>query len=1025
MQIINWAVKKPVSVLMMICFILLMGSVSIFRLSIDLLPKMNIPVAVVNTQYPGAGPLEVENLVTRPLEAALAMVHNVKRINSTSSEGNSTIIIEFNQDIDMNFATLEMREKIDLVKNYMPEGVIPPIILKIDPNALPIMHIGISGDVDFTELQGIIENKIAPRIERLPGVASVTLSGGVKEEILIQADPTKLQALGTNLQQIMGIIMAENINLPTGEVIDGKQQRLVRVLGEFQSLDEIKELPIPLSSGAVVALKELVEIEQVLGEPQEITKMNGEASLRLTIQKQSIANTVKVANLIHQELNELKEQYQNLTMNPIVDQSVYIKKSIGNVGKTAIYGGLLAVFVLYLFLRNYRSTLIIALAIPISIFTTFTFMYFSNMTLNLLSLGGFALGVGMLVDNGIVVTENIHRYREEGNSATEAAIKGTREVAMAVAASTLTTVAVFLPIVFVQGMTAQIFRELALTVTYSLLASLLVSLTLVPMLSAKLLEKKLPTTDQKESVFFRAFDRGMSKLHDAYKIVLIKSLKHRGWVLGLSTILLIVSVGILLWLGAEYFPEFDEGSFTIDIKLPHGASLSQTEDIVAEVEQLVWGQKEVKALFTTIGGGDNFFFQSNRRDNRAAIDGELIPQGQRKKTTAEVIDEIRSKLTTIPGAEISIGSNSSVMSMGFGGASVEVELRGDDINTLKNISQDVIEIIKGIEGTREVESNYAEGQPQLAIRLNRDVTAAYGLQAAQIAATVRNLLQGTTVTRFRLDGKEIDVIIKGESYLRENIGNFLQAPISTPLGIAVPLEQMITLENVKSPSAIRHSDQVRAITVSAAIYNRDLKTIIGEIQEKLDQYSLPAGYNYVFRGQQEQLEEAFDSLILVVILAILLVYMILASQFQSMLHPFTIMFSVPLAFSGGALGLLITGRPLSVPALIGAVVLAGIVVNNGIVLIDYILLLREQGTNRGDAIINAGYTRLRPILMTTFTTVLGLLPLALGLGEGSEAQAPMATVVIGGLLSATFLTLVVIPVVYSVFDDIKVRGISQ
>ncbi len=1018
MGLINWAVRKPVTVFMLVCFIILMGTVSIFMLPIDLLPKMNIPIAVINTQYPGAGPQEVENLVTRPLEAAVAMTHNVKRITSTSSEGSSRIMIEFNQDTDMDFAALEIREKIDLVKGYLPQEVVAPMVLKIDPNALPIMNVGVGGDKELDKLQEVAEDTIQPRLERIPGVASVTITGGIEEEIHLIIDPLKLQTIGINIQQLMTILKAENINLPTGEIIDGQQQRLVRVLGKFQSIEEIKDLPLLLPTGAVVPLKDLAQVEQALGETKEITKMDGISSVKLTIQKQSIANTVMVADLINEELEKLKEELGDITIRSTVDQSIYIKNSIVNVGKTAVYGGILAVVVLFLFLRNYRSTLIIGLSIPISVFATFALMYFSKITMNLLSLGGFTLGVGMLVDNGIVVMENIYRYREAGSSGTEAAILGTREVAMAISASTLTSVAVFLPIVFVQGMTAQIFRELALTVTYSLLASLLVSLTLVPMLSAKLLGKEIPIKAHDSNHFFRFFDKIIAKFNDWYKLILTKGLRHRAWVLVFSTLLMLVSVGALLWVGAEYFPEFDEGSFTVDVRLPYGTSLEKTEELIQEIEAILQGEAEVAALYSTIGGGGNNFFASNPQSNRGSIDGNLIPEGERQRSTAAVMDEIREKLKGISGAEITVTASSSILSMGFGGDAVEVELRGDDLNTLREISEDVIKTIETIKGTREVASNYAEGPPQWELQINREVASGYGLQAAQIASTVRSLIQGTTVTSLKIEGIEMDVILKGQDYLREGLGSFMQMPISTPLGMTVPLEQVVSLQRGTAPSTIRHSDQVRAITVSASIVNRDLNTVIGEIQEKLSGYAFPPGYNFQFRGQQELLEEAFSSLILVVILAILLVYMILAAQFQSLIHPFTIMFSVPLAFSGGAIGLLITGRPLSVPGLIGAVVLAGIVVNNGIVLIDYILLLREKGISREEAIVTAGHTRLRPILMTTSTTVLGLFPLALGIGEGSEAQAPMATVVIGGLISATFLTLVVIPVIYTILDDL-------
>ncbi|WP_026477733.1 efflux RND transporter permease subunit [Alkaliphilus transvaalensis] len=1021
MKIISWAVKKSVSVIMLMALIILLGSVSIFRLSMDLLPKINVPVALVNIQYPGAGPHEIENLITRPIEEAVATVHNIKRINSTSSEGSATVVIEFNQDTDMDFATLEMRERIDLVKNYLPEDAQAPIILKIDPNALPIMTLGVGGQQDLSQLQEITENRIKPRLERLEGVASVSITGGYQERVEIVVDPAILQSYGITVDQLSGIIKAENINLPAGEVFDGESKRLFRTMGEFETIDELKELPIPLPTAVTVPLSALASVNLTTGELQEIARMDGQESIRITLQKQSVANTVRVANRVNEEIKLLNEEINGVEIKPIIDQSTYIKNSIANVGKTAIYGGILAVIVLFLFLRNYRSTIIIALAIPISVLATFCLMFFFDMTLNLLSLGGFALGVGMLVDNGIVVTENIHRFREEGNDAEKSSIRGAQEVAMAVTASTLTTLAVFLPIVFVEGMTAQIFKELALTVTFALLASLLISLTLVPMLSSRILEKELPVEGNKRNFIFRGFDKGMEITHHYYKKILRKSLKQRPLVLIIALAIFLASVGILMQVGAEYFPAFDEGTFTINVMLPHGSTLQQTEEVVSEIEAIVKQYEEVEALFTNIGGSDGLFHSQSKRSNRASIDGKLVPQGQRKQKTNDLVDDIRRDLKIIAGAEINITSTSSIMSMGFGGTSLELEIRGDDLDELNRIANDFTAMIEEIEGTREVESNYIEGPPQIGMKINRYVTSRYGLQAFQVGSIARMILQGATATRLKIDGRELEVVIKGEPYLQESIGNFMQVAIASPLGVAVPLEELVTVQSIQGPTSIRRVDQVRAITIEADIINRDLNSVISEIEGEINDYSLPAGYTYRFRGEQEQLVEAFESLILVVILAILLVYMILAAQFQSLLHPFTIMFSVPLAFSGGAIGLLVAGRPLSVPAMIGAVVLAGIVVNNGIVLIDYINILRLRGNQREEAIITAGYTRLRPILMTTFTTILGLIPLAIGMGEGAEAQAPMATVVIGGLLSATILTLVVIPVIYTIFDDLKMK----
>ena len=1023
MKVSNWAVRRPVSVFMMIAIVLLLGGVSIFRLPMDLLPQMNIPVAMVTVRYPGAGPFEIETMITRPLEEALATVHNVEGISSSSSEGVSNISIEFNQGTDMDFATLQMRERIDLIKHYLPEDSLTPMVLKVDPNQLPVMIIALGGSEDLSRLQEIADKQIKPRLERLEGVASVSITGGTEDIVEIIFEPNILAAYNITTLQLMNLLRAENVNLPGGEINMGNRNVLIRSVGEFQDIEEIRKLPITLPTGGTVPLEEIVTINLTQSEMSQIAKINGEKAIRLAIQKQANANTVQVANVIHREIKQIEKNINDITLNAVIDQSIFIRRSVYNVGTTAVIGGILAILILYLFMKNIRVTLVIALSIPISIIATFTLMYFSGITLNLLSLGGFALGVGMLVDNAIVVLENIFRYKEDGYSAKEASIKGSSEVSMAVTASTLTTVAVFLPIAFVEGVTAEIFRELALTVTFSLLASLLVSLTLVPTLCSQMLNNRIDSNNeygahQRSSLFNRIFDT----INKKYEGLLHYSIHHKKTIVVLTLLLFVSTTVLTLFTGSEYFPDFDDGMFMINIRLPQGANMSETTKIATKIEDILADYREVEVVFTNIGGGGAVFFNSSGgRSHMAVINSRLVSSNKRDRTTAKTIDSIRQELNEIPGADISISGISSLMGIGIGGSSIDVEIKGDDLQVLNNISEDFIEIIEGVRGTREVQSDYMEGRPQMEIKLNREIASRFGLQAAQVAGAVRNILTGASVTKFRLMGKELDVVMRGGKHYKEDLTNFMLLPITTPLGVNIPLKQVAEINNDIGPSTIRRSDQVRTVSVSATLFERDLNSVVSDIGNRLDSYNLPAGYSYQFRGQREQYEEAINSLTLAVILAILLVYMILASQFQSFLYPFIIILSVPLAFSGGILGLFLTRRPISVPAVIGAIVLAGIVVNNGIVLIDYINTLRQEGKDRESAILQAGPTRIRPIMMTTLTTVLGLFPLALGIGEGSEVQAPLATVVIGGLILSTLLTLIAMPVIYLLLDDLKIR----
>lgn len=1012
MNLFSLSVKRPVTIMMLTLIVVILGGVSLSRLPIDLLPEIEVPVAVVTVSYEGVGPQEIEKQITGPIEGAIATVGNIKNVSSISSEGTSVVIAEFNFGTDMNFAALEMREKVDMVKGFLPADASSPMVLKIDPNAMAIIQLSLSGEEDLATLQSIAEDTIKPRLERLEGVASVDISGGYKNQIEIKINQQMLEGYGLSLSQLAQILGAENLNLPGGQVKKGSQELTIRTIGEFQSISDIENLPIALPTGGIVQLKDVADVQLVHGELSTISRTNGVNSINISIQKQSGTNTVKVANVVNDELQNLRGELSSINIDTILDQSKYIELSISNVFDNAIIGALLAVGILYIFLRNLRTTLVIGTSIPVSIIATFILLYFNGITLNLMTLGGLALGVGMLVDNAIVVLENIFRFRQEGHSRKEAAIKGTSEIAMAVMASTLTTVAVFLPIVFVEGMTSTIFKELALTVTMSLLASLVVSLTLVPMLASKLLKVK----EKKENEKTNIFDKIFNGIESGYKGLLNWVLGHRKSTIAIAVLVFVSSITSIYSLGAEFLPSMDEGQFTINIALPEGAELSSTDEIVMEIEEKLETVEELDSAFSNIGSGGMFSMGGNN-SNSATITGVLKGLENRTKSTSEVADDVRKLVRDIPGAKISVEVSSNTM-MGFGGAPISVMIKGDDLDSLRSIGEDVKDIIESVDGTREVKTGLSEGIPEVQIKVDRHNASQYGLTAAQIASTVKTSISGVTATRYKYDGNEIDVVIKGDDILKESISNLQMTSIGTPLGVSIPLSQVADVTIERGPTAINREDQVRVVNVTSEILNRDLQSVSIDIENKLSEYDIPKGYTYEIVGQNKELNEAFSDLTLALILAVILIYMILASQFESLLHPFTIMLSVPLAFAGGALALFISGNPLSVPAIIGFIILAGIVVNNAIVLVDYINTLRSSGKDRKDAITTAGPIRLRPILMTTLTTVLGLIPLAIGAGEGSEMVAPLAISVIGGLSLSTLLTLVFIPVMYTIFDDI-------
>lgn len=1014
MNLSKLSVKRPVTVLMITFIIILLGSVSLSRLPIDLLPKIEVPVAIVSTSYSGVGPQEIEKLITQPVEEALATVNDIKSISSISSEGNSIVIAEFNFGVDMDFASLEMREKIDMVKGFLPDDASEPMVLKIDPNALPIIQLSLSGSRDLASMQTIAEETIKPRLERLDGVASVDISGGYKNQVEIKVNQEKLKGYGMSLNQLAQIIGYENLNLPGGQVKKGQQELSIRTVGEFKSLDEIRNLPLSLPTGGIIYLRDVADVELFHKDLSTISRTNGIESINISVQKQSGMNTVKVANKVNEEINKLRNEYPSLNIEIVMDQSEYIEMAVKNVFQSAVIGAILAVVILYLFLRNVRTTLIIGTSIPISIIATFILLYFGDITLNLMTLGGLALGVGMLVDNSIVVLENIYRFRQEGYSKTEAAISGASEVSMAVTASTLTTIAVFLPIVFVQGITSTIFKELAMTVTLSLAVSLFVSLTLIPMLSSQIL--KLKNSEKKKSKFNNVFENIFSKVNDKYKKMLAWVLSHRKLTVIIALSVFIASMASIATVGAEFFPTMDEGQFIVDIKLPEGAELKNTNAVVDEVENILKEIEEVQIVFSLVGSENMGSFGSGGA-NKASVMAILKDLEKRERSTSEVADQVRDMVKDIPGAEKEVNVASNTM-MGLGGDPISINIKGDDLEELKRISYDFKDIIESVEGTREVKTSITEGTPEVQIRINRDNASKYGLTAGQIASSVKGVMSGITASRYKYGGDEIDIVIKGDEALRESISNLKLVSIDTPLGVSIPLSQVADVVIERGPSRINRQGQVRTVSVNSQIIGRDLQSISNDILAKLSEYQIPQGYEYTLEGQNKQLQEAFDDLSLALILAIVLVFMILASQFESLLHPLTIMLSVPLAYSGGILGLVITRKPLSVPGIIGAIILTGIVVNNAIVLVDYINTLRRNGMERNDAIIKAGPVRLRPIMMTALTTILGLLPLAIGTGEGAEAQAPMAIVVIGGLVLSTLLTLIFIPVMYTLVDDL-------
>ncbi len=1006
MNLTNLAIRRPITVIMAILIVVLLGGVSLSRLAIDLFPSMNLPVAVVVTSYEGAGPREVEKFISIPIEEALGTVNNINTIRSESQEGLSIVSAVFNWGTDMDFAIMQMRDRVERIEGLLPEDADTPLVLKIDPSMLPVMTLAVSSGQGLEDTRRIVTEILKPRLERLDGVASVEITGGYEREVQVLVDPIKLQSYGITLDDIMRSLRFHNVDLPVGNADLGSKEVVVRMTAEFQSIEEIARLPVPGPNG-LIELADVSEVQMAAREASTITRMNGVESIGVSIQKQTDANTVQVARAVSAELKRLREELpDDVEITVALNQAEFIEESIANLIRNGLIGAVLAVGILYVFLGSVSNTAIIALAIPISMIATFILIYFSGLTLNIMSLGGLALGLGMLVDNAIVILENIFRYKESGYKPEEAASKGTAEVANAVTASTLTTIAVFLPVVFIEGVASELFKELALTVSFALFSSLLVSLTVIPMWSAHVGER----------VPGRALPPAVM---NGYLKTLRWALDHRATVITVAVLLLALSIGLYQLVGAEFLPAMDEGEFTVAVRLPNGTSLDRTLEVVEQIERRLWTLPAVEDIFLTAGSSGEFMDVSGGSER-----GQLVVRlsDDREVSTFAVVEEARRLLEDIPGVDIKVTASSGYLgSEAFSGPPVEVKILGDDIEVLMGLAEQVAQIIKEVPGTREVDTTASEGRPELRVIPRSPLAYTYGLNPAAIGTSLRTSLQGQVATRYRVGGDEFDVRVRLAPAYTDHVDDLPSIPLATATGTFVSVGDVSTLQQGVGPNSIAREGQVRLVSVTADIVERDLASVVSDIKAGVDRLALPAGYEIEYGGQNEEMREAFGNLYLAMALAVILVYMIMAGQFESLLHPLIIMFTLPLAFVGVMAGLVLTGRTLNVISLIGAIMLAGIVVNNAIVLVDYTNTLRRRGKTLREALLEAGPTRLRPILMTALTTILALLPVALGFGPGAEAQAPLATVVVSGLVVATFLTLVVIPVVYLTLEKVASR----
>src|SRR5688572_2675155 len=1033
MSIPRLAIHRPVTMFMLSAIITLLGLISLTRLPVDLMPEFQQPTLNIRTSYAGVGPLEMEELITRPIEQAVGAVPGLTRIESSSSEGNSQVQLNFEWGSNLAESADEVRTRMDRIRARLPEDADPPTIQKFDPSQLPVAQIGIEGDYDPVTLREIAQNEIAPRFERIDGVAAVNVNGGLRRQIHVDLSKEKITALNLSVTQVVSSLRQENQNTPLGEIYQGDATFLVRSQGQFQSVEDIRNLVVMTRQGVPVYLKDIADVKDTTEQRRNFMRINGRPGIQIQVQKQSGKNTVEVAKLVHAEVARVNNEVPGLKMTVVQDNSRFISRAIHNVQEHAMVGGILVVLIIFLFLRDFRSTLIVCTSIPVSVIGTFALLYFGGFTLNTMTFGGLALGIGMIVDAAIVVLENTHRHLHMGKDKMTAAIDGSEEVWSAILASTLTHIAVFLPLLFLSGTASIMFTQLSVVVMFSLIMSLFVAVTIVPVLCSRWL--KTPDEEARATGimarFYRLSERFLEGMDEGYRKAIHVALQHRPTVIVGAAALVVIAAVLYPRVGTELVTQTDEGEVNINVELAPGTRIEPTEQALLTIEERV---KDLVPEATTIitqggSGGNNWSGGGGGNTSRGQIRLILKPRDERTRTNEDVAIDLRRQLAGIlPGVVVRAnpsGGNNQIMRFLSGGGTnnqgqasrLQLEIRGHDLDDARRVAQDAREMMEDTPGIADVSLSREEGRPEISIRVDRPKAAMLGMSVQSVASTIQTNVAGTTAAQFRERGNEYPVVVRLREADREEIADVGDVLLSTPTGQVVPARNILAVSREAGPTQIQRKNMERITRVNAEI-EIPLSDAVAAVQANLGKVNVPPDFSLGFGSEIEEQARSFAQLRMILILAILLVYAVMASQYESLRDPFIIMFSVPVAAIGVVGSLLLTNTSFSMQAYIGIIMLAGIVVSNAILLVDYINTLRRRdGMPIREAVELGGRTRLRPILMTSIATMLGLVPMAIGLGEGGELQAPLARVVIGGLLTSTLVTLVLVPAVYTLFEE--------
>ncbi|MGM0576917.1 MAG: efflux RND transporter permease subunit [Myxococcota bacterium] len=1026
MRLPEHAVHRPVLTSMFFLGLLLLGAVSFTRLEIDLLPELDFPAISVVTTYEGAGPEEIETLITRPTEQALSTVEGIDRIESFSAEGRSRVALRFVWGTNLDTALNDVRAAVERVKSRLPEDAESPVVYKFNLSSFPILYLALSGSLDEPALRQLAEMELGPRLERVEGVARVDVRGGLKREIHILLDPVKLQSLGVTGQQVVAALETQNRNVPAGQVEAFDDNILVRSIGEAADPTDFLDVVVDVRRDSEARLqpirvRDVARVMDTFEDPSSIVHINGEPGIRLSVSKQSGANTVAVADRAIAEIERMNRDYQGrATLHVMDDTSEYIEKSISNVQDAVLIGAGLAVLVLLFFLHSLRPTFIVALAIPISIIGMFTLMYATDITLNLVSFGGVALGIGLLVDNAIVILENIFKKLEAGEKPIPAAVEGSREVATAIVASTLTTLAVFAPVIFLTGFASIFFGQMAFVVSFALVASLAVALTLIPMLASRFLR-----AGESKWAIARGIERVLHGVEGGYDRFVRACLAHPVVTLLVALAMLGGSFTLVPYVGTELLPEDDQSEVRVDVDLPVGTRIEVTEEAMRRIEaRVVDAVPEMVSMQTTVGTPG---FWSTAGEESGGVEIKLVPPAERERSSEEVAQALRPAIKgLVAGADVRVRAGGGLWILRMlrgGGERLEVQVRGYDLDTADRLAAEAKEALESTEGVTAAVVSRKEGGRELRVVPDRARLADVGLTPDAVSDAIQTYVQGTRATVLRSQGDEFDVLVKLSDAHRAGIETFLDVPVLMPGGGHTELRDLVRVDEVEGPLTIERENQSRVVYVRGVLAGtRDLGSIASELRSRIGDMDVPDAFSVLVKGETQEQEETFRSLVVGILLAVLLVYMVMASQFESFLHPLYIMFSIPFAAIGVIVALWLTDTTFNIQSFMGGIVLTGIVVNNAIVLVDYVnLMRRDHAMSVHEAVVHSARRRLRPILMTTTTTMLALVPVAIGMGEGGETQAPLARAVIGGLFVSSAISLVVIPVLYDTVEGWRER----